>query len=42
MVKGNGLFLFAHSLSFIHPITSEELKICAPIPKKFKQFFPNI
>ncbi|MFT6808966.1 MAG: 23S rRNA pseudouridine1911/1915/1917 synthase [Saprospiraceae bacterium] len=39
IVKGNGLFLFAHSLSFIHPITSEELKICAPIPKKFKRFF---
>jgi 23S rRNA pseudouridine1911/1915/1917 synthase len=41
-VKGNGLFLFAQSLSFIHPITKVQLKISAPIPKKFKQFFPNI
>ncbi len=42
VVKGNGLFLFAHSLAFIHPITKVQLKICAPVPKKFKRFFINI
>lgn len=42
VVKGNGLFLHAYSLTFIHPITQKEVKGIASIPKKFKRFFEKI
>ncbi|MBV1924472.1 MAG: RluA family pseudouridine synthase, partial [Flavobacteriaceae bacterium] len=40
--KGNGLYLHAFSIQFQHPITSKEVSVRAPLPKKFNQLFPNI
>jgi len=39
ILKGKGLFLHASHLSFIHPITHEELNISIPLPKKFNRLF---
>lgn len=39
--KGNGLYLHAYSLSFNHPITSENVIAKIPLPKKFKKLFPE-
>lgn len=38
---GNGLFLHASGLRFIHPITLQEIDIKAELPKKFQKFFPD-
>lgn len=40
--KGNGLYLQASYLSFIHPITNNEVEVSIPLPKKFIKLFPNI
>lgn len=39
--KGNGLFLHASSLRFIHPISGKELFIEKSLPKKFLKLFPR-
>ncbi len=36
---GNGLYLHAFQLSFIHPFTKEEILVDAPTPKKFQRIF---
>ncbi len=41
ILKGKGLYLHASSLEFIHPLTNEQLKINAPLPKKFLKIFPE-
>tara|TARA_R110000823_G_scaffold86082_1_gene192664 strand:+ start:761 stop:1642 length:882 start_codon:yes stop_codon:yes gene_type:complete len=41
LLKGKGLYLHAHSLEFIHPISEEEMFITALGPKKFIKLFPN-
>lgn len=41
LLKGKGLYLQAHSLEFIHPISEEEMFITALGPKKFIKLFPN-
>lgn len=39
--KGNGLYLHASSLSFLHPITSKEVSKTIKLPKKFLKLFPD-
>ena len=39
--KGNGLFLHASSLRFVHPVSDEELFIEKSLPKKFLRLFPK-
>lgn len=38
---GNGLYLIANKLSFLHPDTSEKLNIEIPLPKKYTRLFPS-
>ena len=40
--KGNGLYLQASYLKFMHPITNIEVEASIPLPKKFIKLFPNI
>lgn len=42
ILKGNGLYLHAYSLAFIHPITKEDLQFSAQPTKKFTRLFPTI
>lgn len=42
ILNGKGMYLHAFSIRLTHPITEEELNICAPIPKKFRKIFPQI
>jgi 23S rRNA pseudouridine1911/1915/1917 synthase len=39
--KGNGLYLHAYSIGFVHPITHTTLVIRSPLPKKFIKLFPQ-
>lgn len=39
---GNGLYLHASSLYFIHPITNEPMNFNKDLPKKFKRLFPDV
>lgn len=39
--KGDGLYLHAYSLDFIHPITKEKIYFTASIPKKITRLFPE-
>ena len=41
ILKGKGLYLHASNLAFIHPITNENLRISAEVPKKILKLFPN-
>ena len=41
ILKGKGLYLHASNLAFIHPITNENLRIFAEVPKKILKLFPN-
>jgi len=41
ILKGKGLFLHAVELHFEHPITKENLRVIAPVPKKFTKLFPD-
>jgi len=41
-LKGNGLYLHAYSLGFIHPITNEQLFFSVKPTKKFIRLFPTI
>lgn len=40
LLNGNGLYLHASTLEFIHPFTSKPIKITAKLPKKFTRIFP--
>lgn len=40
ILKGNGLYLHASSLEFIHPFTSQTINTSSNLPKKFKRIFP--
>ncbi len=39
ILKGKGLYLHSYSLEFTHPYTNVDLKLIAPVPKKFKKIF---
>lgn len=39
LLKGKGLYLHATSLEFLHPFTQENIKIEAPLPKKYGKIF---
>lgn len=39
ILKGKGLYLHALSLGFEHPITKVEIRIEAPLPKKYRKIF---
>tara|TARA_B100000809_G_scaffold111195_1_gene109787 strand:+ start:6348 stop:7244 length:897 start_codon:yes stop_codon:yes gene_type:complete len=41
ILKGNGLYLHAYSLGFIHPITKQKVLYTAPLTKKFTRLFPD-
>ena len=41
-IKGQGLFLHAYSLEFVHPITKEPINVNCPLPKKFYKLFPKL
>lgn len=41
ILKGKGLFLHASSLSFVHPITHEEVILKSELPKRFQKIFPD-
>jgi 23S rRNA pseudouridine1911/1915/1917 synthase len=40
VLKGNGLYLHALSLGFLHPFSGEEVQVEAPVPAKFLRIFP--
>jgi len=40
VLKGKGLYLHAHSLQFIHPITKAKVLVQNELPKKFLKLFP--
>ena len=40
ILKGNGLYLHASSLRFVHPVTEAEIHVQSALPKKFKKLFP--
>ena len=42
ILKGNGLYLHACSLEFIHPFTGKKLCVRSKLPKKFHRIFPSI
>jgi 23S rRNA pseudouridine1911/1915/1917 synthase len=42
ILKGNGLYLHALSLQFIHPVTGEDLVVKAEPPQKFMRLFPAL
>lgn len=37
---GGGISLLAHSISFIHPVSKEEISLEAPLPSEFGKFLP--
>ncbi len=39
---GNGLYLHATSLEFMHPATMKKMKFTKELPKKFKRLFPDV
>lgn len=41
ILKGKGMYLYAYSLDFRHPITEEKIIVCKELPKKFKKIFPD-
>ena len=41
ILKGKGLYLHAHKLSFDHPITGAKLEVEATIPSKFNKLMAN-
>jgi 23S rRNA pseudouridine1911/1915/1917 synthase len=40
ILKGNGLYLHASSLEFIHPFTKEHCLVSKELPTKFRKIFP--
>lgn len=41
ILNGKGLYLYASSLEFIHPITKVTVSITKELPKKFRKIFPS-
>jgi 23S rRNA pseudouridine1911/1915/1917 synthase len=41
ILKGKGLYLHASNLAFIHPVTNENMRVSAKVPKKILKLFPN-
>lgn len=41
ILKGNGLYLHASTLEFMHPFTKEHISITKEFPKKFRKIFPT-
>lgn len=39
LLKGNGLYLHAHALEFVHPLTQEQICITDELPEKFRKLF---
>ncbi len=39
VLKGKGLYLHAHSVTFVHPFNNELISIKASLPNKFKKIF---
>lgn len=42
ILKGKGMYLFAYSLEFLHPMTKEKLRFTAELPKKLENIFPSL
>lgn len=42
ILKGNGLYLHASRLDFLHPFTKEKISITKKLPKKFTKIFPEL
>ena len=42
ILKGKGLYLHAHSLSFIHPFTKKLVYLKVQLPNRFKKIFSDI
>ena len=40
ILKGNGLYLHASSIEFVHPFTQKIISISSKLPKKFQRIFP--
>lgn len=40
ILNGKGLYLHAHSLSFLHPFTNKEVLFESELPQRFKKLFP--
>mgnify|MGYP005990147421 CR=1 FL=1 len=40
ILKGNGLYLHASSIAFVHPFSSKLICISKELPKKFRKIFP--
>lgn len=41
VLLGKGLFLHAIGMSFLHPVTEEQIAISTPLPKKFNRILGN-
>lgn len=39
---GNGLYLHAYELSFMHPVTKQRISVHAGFPRKFSKLFPEV
>lgn len=39
ILNGKGLYLHAHSLTFIHPFTTQEIHLQDPLPERFGKIF---
>ena len=39
ILKGNGMYLHAFSIEFVHPFTNEKHTISAPLPERFTKIF---
>ncbi len=42
VLKGKGLYLHAHSLEFVHPVTEQKLNIRDSLPERFRKIFPSL
>ena len=42
ILNGKGLYLHAHSLTFIHPFTAEEIHIQDQLPERFRKIFTTL
>lgn len=42
ILNGKGLYLHAHSLTFIHPFTAEETHLQDPLPERFRKIFTTL
>jgi len=42
ILNGKGLYLHAHSLTFIHPFTAEEIHLQDQLPERFRKIFTTL